>query len=54
MCRTTFELAEMTKLDALLRDWPQGRALLFADELASETGSGAAPMPLLAIGRRRR
>ncbi|MCC6481686.1 MAG: 16S rRNA (uracil(1498)-N(3))-methyltransferase [Sphingomonadaceae bacterium] len=40
--RTTLpELAEMTKLDALLRDWPQGRALFFADELASDTGSAA-------------
>ncbi|MDQ4420849.1 16S rRNA (uracil(1498)-N(3))-methyltransferase [Sphingobium sp. DEHP117] len=27
------ELAEMVKLEALLRDWPQGRTLFFADEL---------------------
>lgn len=32
------ELAEMVKLDALLRDWPGDRALFFADE------SGGAPM----------
>ena len=27
------ELAELVKLDALLREWPQGRPLFFADEL---------------------
>jgi 16S rRNA (uracil1498-N3)-methyltransferase len=27
------ELAEPVKLDALLRDWPEGRTLFFADEL---------------------
>jgi 16S rRNA (uracil1498-N3)-methyltransferase len=33
------ELAEPVKLDALLGDWPEGRALFFADEL------GGAPAP---------
>lgn len=33
------ELAEPVKLEALLRDWPQGRALFFADE---EGGAPAA------------
>lgn len=32
------DLAEMTRLDALLREWPAGRALFFADE------TGGAPM----------
>lgn len=32
------ELADMVKLDALLRDWPQGRHLFFADE------TGGAPV----------
>lgn len=32
------ELAAMVKLDALLRDWPQGRSLFFADE------TGGAPL----------
>jgi 16S rRNA (uracil1498-N3)-methyltransferase len=30
------ELAEVTKLDALLRDWPSDRALFFADENGGE------------------
>lgn len=30
------ELADMAKLDVLLRDWPKGRALFFADELGGE------------------
>jgi len=30
------ELAEVVKLDALLRDWPVDRALFFADELGGE------------------
>lgn len=32
------EMAAMVKLDALLRDWPEGRRLFFADEM------GGAPM----------
>src|SRR3954452_14461370 len=41
------ELAEPRKLDAVLRDWPAGRALLFADEaggtpLAEAAAPGAA------------
>lgn len=33
------ELAPMTKLDRLLREWPQGRALFFADELGGESAA---------------
>jgi 16S rRNA (uracil1498-N3)-methyltransferase len=29
-------LGEVTRLDALLRDWPQGRVLFFADEMGGE------------------
>ncbi|GAA0275441.1 16S rRNA (uracil(1498)-N(3))-methyltransferase [Alteraurantiacibacter aestuarii] len=36
------ELAEVTKLDALLRDWPEDRALFFADELATGQGGESA------------
>jgi 16S rRNA (uracil1498-N3)-methyltransferase len=35
------ELAETAKLDALLRDWPAGRALFFADELGGEPAAAA-------------
>lgn len=35
------ELAEVTKLDALLREWPEGRALFFADELGGEPAAAA-------------
>lgn len=35
------ELGEVTKLDALLRDWPEGRALFFADELGGEPAAEA-------------
>ncbi|MHA6334175.1 16S rRNA (uracil(1498)-N(3))-methyltransferase [Qipengyuania sp. CAU 1752] len=35
------DLAEPIKLDALLRDWPHGRALFFADELGGEPAEGA-------------
>jgi 16S rRNA (uracil1498-N3)-methyltransferase len=35
------ELAEVTKLDALLRDWPQDRALFFADENGGEPAAAA-------------
>ncbi len=44
------ELADMAKLDAILKDWPQGRHLFFADEqggmpiseaFAAHTGSAA-------------
>jgi 16S rRNA (uracil1498-N3)-methyltransferase len=35
------ELAEVTKLDALLRDWPEDRALLFADENGGEPAAAA-------------
>ena len=34
------QLAEVTKLDALLRDWPEGRALFFADEQGGEPAAG--------------
>lgn len=32
------ELAEPVKLDALLRDWPEDRALFFADEASEQEG----------------
>jgi 16S rRNA (uracil1498-N3)-methyltransferase len=35
------ELGEVTKLDALLRDWPDGRALFFADELGGVPAAAA-------------
>jgi len=35
------ELNNLTKLDALLRDWPQDRALFFADELGGEPAATA-------------
>ncbi len=35
------ELAAVTKLDALLRDWPAQRALFFADELGGEPAAAA-------------
>jgi len=35
------DLAPMTKLDALLKDWPQGRALFFADELGGQPMAAA-------------
>ncbi len=35
------ELAELTKLDALLRDWPETRALFFADENGGEPAAAA-------------
>lgn len=35
------ELAEPVKLDALLRDWPAGRTLFFADELGGEPAAAA-------------
>lgn len=35
------ELAEVTRLDGLLRDWPDGRALFFADELGGEPAAAA-------------
>lgn len=35
------ELAEPVKLDALLRDWPEKRALLFADEEGGEPAAAA-------------
>ncbi|MCA1660797.1 MAG: 16S rRNA (uracil(1498)-N(3))-methyltransferase [Novosphingobium sp.] len=46
------ELAEPVKLDALLRDWPQDRALFFADELggaraAQEFAAHSGPAALL-------
>ncbi len=34
------ELGEVTKLEALLRDWPEDRALFFADELGGEPAAG--------------
>lgn len=34
-------LAEPARLDTLLRDWPQGRALFFADELGGEPAAAA-------------
>jgi len=40
------ELAEARKLDAVLRDWPAGRALLFADEAGgTPLAEAAAPGP---------
>ena len=42
------ELAAPVKLDALLRDWPEGRALLFADEQGgapAATAFAASPAP---------
>jgi 16S rRNA (uracil1498-N3)-methyltransferase len=40
------ELAEPVKLEALLRDWPEGRALLFADEQGgAPLAEAAAPGP---------
>ena len=35
------ELGATTKLDALLRDWPAGRTLFFADELGGEPAAAA-------------
>jgi 16S rRNA (uracil1498-N3)-methyltransferase len=35
------ELGEVAKLDALLRDWSQDRALFFADELGGEPAAAA-------------
>ncbi len=35
------ELADLAKLDALLREWPQGRALYFADEQGGEPAATA-------------
>ena len=35
------ELAEPLKLDTLLRDWPEGRALFFADETGGDNAAGA-------------
>jgi 16S rRNA (uracil1498-N3)-methyltransferase len=35
------ELAEPVKLDALLRDWPSGRALFFADEMGGAPAAEA-------------
>lgn len=35
------ELAEPVRLDALLRDWPEGRALFFADELGGVAAAEA-------------
>ncbi|EIZ78864.1 16S ribosomal RNA methyltransferase RsmE [Novosphingobium sp. Rr 2-17] len=35
------QLAEVTKLDALLRDWPQDRVLFFADEQGGEPAAQA-------------
>ncbi|MXO71314.1 16S rRNA (uracil(1498)-N(3))-methyltransferase [Alteraurantiacibacter buctensis] len=35
------ELVEVTKLDALLRDWPEGRALFFADEQGGQPAAAA-------------
>lgn len=35
------ELGEPTKLDALLRDWPKGRALFFADEEGGQPAAAA-------------
>ncbi len=35
------ELAEPVKLETLLRDWPAGRTLFFADELGGEPAAGA-------------
>ncbi|MEL7447329.1 MAG: 16S rRNA (uracil(1498)-N(3))-methyltransferase [Pseudomonadota bacterium] len=38
-------LAEPLKLDALLRDWPEGRTLFFADELGGEPAASAFARP---------
>ncbi|VVT12049.1 16S rRNA (uracil(1498)-N(3))-methyltransferase [Erythrobacter sp. EC-HK427] len=35
------ELGEVTKLEVLLRDWPESRALFFADELGGEPAGHA-------------
>lgn len=35
------ELGEVTKLDALLRDWPEDRALFFADEQGGQPAAAA-------------
>ena len=35
------ELAQPVKLDALLRDWPEGRVLFFADEEGGEPAAQA-------------
>ncbi len=35
------ELAEIVRLEALLRDWPEGRTLFFADELGGAAMRGA-------------
>jgi 16S rRNA (uracil1498-N3)-methyltransferase len=40
------ELAEPEKLEAVLRAWPAGRALLFADEQGGEPIAGAASAPV--------
>jgi 16S rRNA (uracil1498-N3)-methyltransferase len=43
------ELAEATKLDALLRDWPANRALVFADEAGGRPLADVAPPAPAAI-----
>ena len=43
------ELAEAVKLEALLAGWPQGRALIFADEEGGRMLAGACPPPPAAI-----
>ena len=35
------QLGEVTRLEALLRDWPEGRALFFADETGGEPAAAA-------------
>ncbi|RJY08029.1 16S rRNA (uracil(1498)-N(3))-methyltransferase [Aurantiacibacter aquimixticola] len=37
------KLGEVTRLDALLRDWPKDRTLFFADEQGGEAAAGAFP-----------
>jgi 16S rRNA (uracil1498-N3)-methyltransferase len=44
------ELAEPVKLDALLRDWPEGRALFFADEEGGVPAAKSFAANTLAIG----
>ena len=43
------ELAEPVKLDRMLREWPAGRALVFADETGGAPLTAAAPPPPAAI-----
>jgi 16S rRNA (uracil1498-N3)-methyltransferase len=43
------ELSEPEKLEALLRNWPSDRALLFADEAGGEPLASAAAPPPAAI-----